>query len=60
MAATLALVPPLAPEPALDPETEIARNLIAVSPEIAARLTAALLKGLDAGVAAILRASGPC
>lgn len=42
MAATLALVPPLAPEPPSDSATMFARDLVAQNPEIAARIFAAL------------------
>ena len=42
MAATLALVPPLAPEPPSDSAAMFARNLIQADPVVAARIFAAL------------------
>ena len=41
------------------PEDAFAADLVAGNPEIAARITAALLRSLDASVAAILKASSP-
>ena len=38
-------------------EDAFAANLVAADPETAARITAALLRSLDASVAAILKAS---
>ena len=54
MAATVTqLRPPQAPA---TPEDAFAANLVEADPETAAKITAALLRSLDAGVAAILKA----
>ena len=42
-----------------DSATQFARNLVDADPVTAERITAALLKALDAGVAAILKAASP-
>ena len=41
------------------PEDTFAANLIEQDPDVAARITAALLRSLDRSVAAILKASAP-
>jgi hypothetical protein len=51
------LRPREAPATPEDSATQFARTLVATDPEVAARITAALLRSLDAGVAAILKAS---
>ena len=45
------------PQSAPDSAAQFAANLVAADPDIAARITAALLRTLDASVAAILKAS---
>ena len=55
---TVTQLRPLAPDPPADSAAMFARNLIQANPVVAARIALAL--AADAGVAAILRASGPC
>ena len=58
MALTLAYSAPVTPEPPADFPAQFAADLIQANPVVAARIALAL--AADAGVAAILKASGPC
>ena len=55
MPATVTSLRPI--QPPATPEDTFAANLIAQDPDVAARITAALLRSLDRSVAAILKAS---
>ena len=57
MPATITRLP--APKTPATPEDMFAANLVEADPEAAAKITAALLRSLDAGVAAILKAASP-
>ena len=57
MTATITRLP--VRKPPATPEDAFAADLVAGNPEIAARITAALLRSLDASVAAILKAASP-